>query len=210
LRHPTPEHCYAAGRALAALHGAGKDFPLSRENALGMPAWRKLATDCFRNKSHEFNDLEGIVTRELEFLGGGWPSPLPSGVIHADLFPDNVLFLGSKLSGLIDFYFACNDAFAYDLAVTINAWCFDIGNLFDIERSAALIAGYQDFRELDAAERQALPLLVRGAALRFTLTRLYDWLNQSPGALVLPKNPREFAARLQFHQGVRGAEAYGL
>src|SRR5262249_23949369 len=116
----------------------------------------------------------------------------------------------SRLSGLIDFYFACNDAFAYDLAVMINAWCFGIGNVFDRERSAALIAGYQEFRELSPAESAALPLLARGAALRFTLTRLWDWLHQTPGALVLPKDPRQFAARLKFHQNVRGAGAYGL
>ena len=210
LRYPTPEHCWAAGRALAAIHEAGRDFPLTRENALSLPGWNTLAGECFRNRLHEFDDLAPSVNREIEHLSTLWPGGLPSGVIHADLFPDNVLFVGSRLCGLIDFYFACNDAFAYDLAVMINAWCFDIDNGFDIERSGALTAGYQELRELNAAERDALPTLARGAALRFTLTRLYDWLNQSPGALVRPKDPREFAARLAFHQGVSNAEAYGL
>ena len=139
-----------------------------------------------------------------------WLEALPHGVIHADLFPDNVLFVENRLSGLIDFYFACNDAFAYDLAVTMNAWCFDGDNAFDPARSHALIKGYQELRALDPVEREAFPVLARGAALRFTLTRLYDWLNQSPGALVRPKDPRDCPRRLRFHQSVRGPEAYGL
>ncbi len=209
LRHPTAEHCFACGQVMAEMHEAGQDFPTDRANALSLEGWRKLAEDCSRDPD-DFADLIPLLQAELAHLDEAWPSGLPSGVIHADLFPDNVLFVGTRLSGLIDFYFACNDALAYDLAVTLNAWCFDITNRFDRELSAALFAGYQSVRELDAAERAALPTLARGAALRFTLTRLYDWLNQSPGALVLPKDPRQFAARLKFHQTVRGVEAYGL
>jgi len=210
LRHPMPSHCHAAGRALAAMHGAGRGFPLKRTNALGLSGWKTLATDCFQDPSDDFADLHRPIADELAFLGVHWPRNLPHGVIHADLFPDNVLFVENRLSGLIDFYFACDDAFAYDLAVTMNAWCFDGDNAFDPERSRALVGGYQALRVLEAAEREALLVLARGAALRFTLTRLYDWLNRSPGALVRPKDPREFAARLAFHQQVHGPEAYGL
>jgi homoserine kinase type II len=210
LRRPTPDHCYGAGRALAATHQAGHDFPLRRANALSVEGWRRLAGEPFRDETENFSDLLPLVRAELEFLTAAWPDGLPQGVIHADLFPDNVLFLSNRVSGLIDFYFACNDALAYDLAVMINAWCFDIHNRLDTESSAALLAGYQDLRPLAPSERQTLPLLARGAALRFTLTRVHDWLHQTPGAIVLPKNPREFAARLKFHQGVRGAEVYGL
>jgi len=210
LRHPTPEHCYAAGRALAAMHQAGRNFTLERENMLGLAGWQDLAAKCFRDGDPEFTDLKITIDKELLRLAGAWPANLIRGVIHADLFPDNVLFMGPNVSGLIDFYFACNDALAYDLAVMINSWCFDMYNTFDLERSAALIAGYQELRELEDAEREALPTLARGAALRFTLTRLYDWKDRTPGALVMPKDPREFAARLAFHQTVKSAETYGL
>jgi len=138
------------------------------------------------------------------------PRDLPQGVIHADLFPDNVFFLGDKLSGLIDFYFACCDALAYDLAVTLNAWCFESDASFNLTKGRALIAGYQSKRALLPAERAAMPLLCRGAALRFLLTRLYDWLHPDPAALVRPKDPREFARRLRFHRTIKSAEAYGL
>ena len=209
LRHPTAEHCFACGQVMAEMHAAGADFGVTRRNALSLEGWRKLVDDC-SGEPGDFADLMPPLTAELEHLASAWPAGLPSGLIHADLFPDNVLFVGTQLSGLIDVYFACNDTLAYDLAVTLNAWCFGVGNAFDRELSAALFAGYQTIRKLDAAERVALPTLARGAALRFTLTRLYDWLNQSPGALVLPKDPRQFAARLAFHQTVRGVEAYGL
>ena len=135
---------------------------------------------------------------------------MPEGVIHADLFPDNVLFVGNEVSGIIDFYFACRDALAYDLAVTLNAWCFESDGAFNLTKGRALAAGYQSKRKLQPAERAAMPLLCRGAALRFLLTRLYDWLNPDPSALVRPKDPREFARRLRFHRTISSPDAYGL
>ena len=139
-----------------------------------------------------------------------WPRGLPQGVIHADLFPDNVFFLGDKLSGLIDFYFACTDTLVYDVAICLNAWCFETDHSFNVTKGRALIAGYQSKRALMAAEKSALPLLCRGAAIRFLLTRLYDWIHHNPAALVRPKDPREYVRKLRFHRNVRSPEAYGL
>ena len=210
LRRPTAEHCSLVGRTLAELHSAGRDFAGRRENALGLKGWHALADDC-RGKSDAVADgLTRLVEQELTALSASWPKALPEGVIHADLFPDNVLFVDNKVSGIIDFYFACNDALAYDLAVTLNAWCFEGDGAFNITKGRALVAAYQSARSLNTAERAALPLLCRGAALRFLLTRLYDWIHPDPAALVRPKDPREFAKRLRFHQSVKTAEAYGL
>jgi homoserine kinase type II len=154
--------------------------------------------------------LSAIIALEIDHLSQAWPKDLPHGVIHADLFPDNVLFVENRLSGLIDFYFACNDALSYDLAVMLNAWCFDESGAFGVARSRALFAGYQEVRKLEPAERAAMTTLARGAALRFLLTRLYDWLHHDPHALVRPKDPRAFAKHLRFHRNVAGPEAYGL
>jgi homoserine kinase type II len=210
LRRPTAEHCYRAGIALADLHEAGAHFKGSRANALGPQGWRKLADDC-RNQADSVADgLRALIDDELSSLTAAWPWNLPQGVVHADLFPDNVLFVNDRLSGLIDFYFACNDALAYDLGVMLNAWCFEADGAYNVTKGRALIGGYQTKRLLTKDEAASLPLLCRGAALRFLLTRLYDWLNPNPSALVRPKDPREFMRRLRFHRGVRSAEAYGL
>jgi homoserine kinase type II len=154
--------------------------------------------------------LADEIAGELEWLEHGWPHDLPAGVIHADLFPDNVFFEGARVTGLIDFYFACNDLLAYDLAICLNAWCFDADHAFNVTNARALLAGYGRARPLSAAEARALPVLCRGSALRFLLTRLYDWLNQVEGALVKPKDPLEYLRRLRFHRQLRGPEAYGL
>jgi homoserine kinase type II len=150
------------------------------------------------------------LDRELAELKRDWPRNLPSGVIHADLFPDNVFFIGDRLSGLIDFYFACNDAFAYDLAICLNAWCFEIDGSFNITKARGLLQAYAQVRPLGAAELAALPLLARGSAMRFLLTRLYDWINHPPGAFVRPKNPKEYLIRLRFHRSVASPAGYGL
>jgi homoserine kinase type II len=143
-------------------------------------------------------------------LEAQWPRALPQGVIHADLFPDNVFFLGDKLSGLIDFYFACTDTLAYDVAICLNAWCFEADHSYNITKGRALLQAYARVRPLSDAERAALPLLNRGAALRFLLTRLVDWLNVPPGALVKPKDPLEYFRKLRFHQAVTSVRDYGI
>lgn len=210
LRRPDPEHCQQAGAALAGLHEAGASFTGRRSNALGPEGWRKLVADCAGKADTVADGLRVLIEEELSSLNSAWPRWLPQGIVHADLFPDNVLFVNDKVSGLIDFYFACNDALAYDLAVTLNAWCFEPDGAFNVTKGRALMAGYQAKRPLQLQERAALPLLCRGAALRFLLTRLYDWLNPNPAALVRPKDPKEFARRLRFHRNVKNAEAYGL
>jgi homoserine kinase type II len=209
-RRVQPFHCAELGLALGKLHLAGADFPLKRNNALSVDAWPELAQSCLGGADSVREGLADLLLEECRYLEAHWPSDLPVGVIHADLFPDNVFFLGEHLSGLIDFYFACTDAFAYDLAVCLNAWCFEPDGSFNHTKGHLLIQRYQSVRPLSAAEANCLPLLARGAALRFLLTRLYDWLNQRPGALVKPKDPLEYLAKLRCHQSVRDPASYGF
>jgi homoserine kinase type II len=210
IRRPQVRHCLAVGEALAKLHVAGRGFALTRANALGLKGWRPLYGN-FQDRAKEISaELPQLIERELSKLEAEWPAGLEQGIIHADLFPDNVFFLGDRLSGLIDFYFACNDALAYDVAVTLNAWCFENDFSFNVTKAQALLKGYQSVRPLSAAERQVLPVLSRGAALRFLLTRAYDWLHTSSDALVKRKDPMEYARRLKFHCAVRSAAEYGL
>jgi len=210
VRRPTPAHCAAVGRALANMHMGGEGFTLRRANALGLSGWRPLY-ELIAGKVGEISlGLDKLIEHELKALEAGWPGGLVEGVIHADLFPDNVFFLGEKLSGLIDFYFACSDALAYDIAVCLNAWCFEKDLSFNITKGRALLRGYEEVRLLSRPEREAMPMLARGAALRFLLTRAYDWLNTPSEALVSPKNPLEYVRRLRFHQGVRAITEYGL
>ncbi len=210
LRRPDAAHCDAVGRALAELHAAGADFSLRRPNALSIGAWRELALSVLDGADGVQQGLRTLIEEALKRLEGAWPSGLPSGVIHADLFPDNVLFMNGQVSGLIDFYFACDDAYAYDLAVMLNAWCFENDGAYNITKGRALLASYRRQRELTQAERDAFPILARGSALRFLLTRLYDLINHDPMALVRPKDPRDFAKRLRFHEKVKSAAEYGL
>jgi len=210
VRRPTPAHCAAVGEALARLHLGGEGFALKRANALGLSGWRPLY-ERFSDKAADIAPgLDDLIERELGTLEAQWPKGLVEGIIHADLFPDNVFFLADKLSGLIDFYFACNDALAYDIAVCLNAWCFETDLSFNITKGRAFLRGYETVRPLTAPERAAMPMLARGAALRFLLTRVYDWLNTPRDALVSPKNPLEYVRRLRFHQSVRAIEDYGL
>jgi homoserine kinase type II len=210
MRRPTAMHCREVGKALAALHLAGADFPLSRPNALAIDGWRQL-WDGSRDRADEVEEgLAREVDADFELLARDWPVSLPTGVIHADLFPDNVFFLGDRLSGLIDFYFACNDFYAYDIATCLNAWCFEKDHAFNLTKGTALLAGYQSERPLSEAERLALPVLARGSALRFMLTRLYDWLNIPDGALVLKRDPLEYIRKLRFHRQIVSVSEYGL
>jgi homoserine kinase type II len=210
IRRPQPRHCLAVGKALAGLHVAGRGFGLVRRNDLGLGGWRPLF-GRFEGRANEIAPgLADAIRQELGFLEGHWPAGLEQGVIHADLFPDNVFFLGDALSGLIDFYFACNDALAYDIAVTLNAWCFESDCSFNVTKGQALLKGYESVRPLTLPEREALPVLARGAALRFLLTRGYDWLHTASNALVSRKDPIEYLRRLKLHRGVRNAYEYGL
>ncbi len=208
-RRPGVAHCAAVGGALASLHAAAADFPLTRPNALTIGDWPRLAATAGERADTVSQGLAAAIAEELGFLGANWPTDLPFGVIHGDLFPDNVFFLREKLSGLIDFYFACNDFLAYDVAVCLNAWCFETDGSFNVTKGRALIGAYAAARPFDAAEIAALPVLARGSALRFLLTRLVDWLSVPPGALVKPKDPLEYLRKLRFHQRVAGARAYG-
>jgi homoserine kinase type II len=210
VRRPSARHCGALGRALAHLHLAGADFPMSRPNALSLDGWPHLFAAAEKDADRVSPGLADRTCRELEHLHAAWPSGLPEGIIHADLFTDNVFFIGPEVSGLIDFYFACTDAFAYDLAICLNAWCFEQDGSFNLTKGQAMIADYQSLRRLTEAEIEALPTLCRGSALRFLLTRLVDWLNVPPGALVKPKDPLEYDRKLAFHRHVRSATDYGL
>ncbi|HWT97540.1 MAG TPA: homoserine kinase [Terriglobales bacterium] len=209
-RRPTEKHCQQLGGALADLHLKGRDFEIKRVNSLSLTGWHKLV-DATKARADEVEPgLAAILKDELAYLEKNWPQDLEIGVIHADLFPDNVFFLDDKLSGLIDFYFACTDFLAYDLAICINAWCFEQNGSFNVTKARLLVKSYQAVRPIPAAELQALPLLCRGSALRFLLTRLYDWLNHPPGAFVKPKDPLEYMRKLRFHQKAASVSAYGI
>jgi len=210
VRRASTNHCGAVGEALAQLHLAGADFKMSRRNALSVAGWRALCAQTGELADSVQRGLGHAIASELDYCEARWPHDLPQGVIHADLFPDNVFFLGNKLSGLIDFYFACRDALAYDIAICLNAWCFEPDHSFNVTKGRALLQAYSRTRALDAAEGAALPLLARGAALRFLLTRLVDWLNVPPGAMVRPKDPLEYWRKLRFHQAVTSARDYGF
>jgi homoserine kinase type II len=198
---PNPAQTAAAGAALGALHTALADFTDERPNALSLKSWHDLAAGCGEQLDDIAPGLGATVAEELTFLDSHWPIELPYSAIHADLFPDNVLMLGNRVTGIIDFYFACTDIRAYDLAVTHAAWCFsDDGNVFDAERSEALIEGYESAHELSGEEAAAMPILARGAALRFLLTRAWDWLNTPADALVTRKDPLAFLRRLEFYR----------
>jgi homoserine kinase type II len=210
IRRPTARHCASVGEALGRMHKAGLDFAMRRPNALSIDGWITLF-DAARGRADEVAPgLAVEAANELGALREIWPTDLPVGVIHADLFPDNVFFLADRLSGLIDFYFACNDALAYDLAIALNAWCFEPDGSFNITKGMALINGYERVRRLNEREIAALPILARGSALRFMLTRLVDWLNVPPGAKVVPKNPLEYLSKMRFHRAVTSARDYGL
>ena len=219
-RRVLPSHCRPLGVALARLHAAGRDFAPTRANALGPGAWAALLAQCRPRADEVQAGLGAELERTLAALLAAWPSGLPTGHIHADLFPDNVFFLDNDVSGLIDFYFACTDAFAYDISVCLNAWCFEPGRQFEgrqvprlefnVTKARSLLAGYESVRPLTPAERAALPVLARGSALRFLLTRLYDWLHTPPEALVTRKDPLEYLANLRFHVAAATEAAYGL
>jgi homoserine kinase type II len=209
-KRPDAGHCASLGGALGKLHKAGADFSRSRENTLTLAQWPRLFATVADRADEVQPGLAAFIEEELLFLQQSWPAELPKGVIHADLFPDNVLFVGDTLSGLIDFYFACSDFLAYDLAVCLNAWCFEPDLSFNITKGMALFSGYEHLRKLLPVEAEALPILARGAALRFGLTRLVDWLNRPEGAMVRPKDPLEYVQKLRFHRKIGSVRELGL
>ncbi|MBX8784955.1 homoserine kinase [Ochrobactrum sp. GRS2] len=209
LRKPAAEHCYALGVAMAQMHLAGQNFVMERENSLTLKDWRPLWEKCMADADSVEAGLRAQTEADLTYLEQNWPSDLPRGVIHADLFPDNVFFIGPNLSGIIDFYFACTDMLAYDLAICLNAWCFERDFSYNLTKGTALLRGYNSVRPLNSAEREALPALCRGAALRFMLTRLYDWINVPADSFVTKKDPMEYLRRMRFHREVRSASEYG-
>lgn len=210
VKRPTSDHCRQVGKGLATMHLAGEGFKIKRPNGLTVGDWRPLYEMSGKRSEEVLSGLSKLIEHELDFLEASWQNDLPAGVIHADLFADNVFFLKNQLSGIIDFYFACNDLLAYDVAICINAWCFESDHSFNATKANAMLKGYCEVRQLEAVECEALPILCRGSALRFLLTRLYDWLNVPPGALVTPKNPSEYIAKLRFHQSVKSASEYGM
>jgi len=209
-RRPNERHCQLLGAALADLHVKGRDFAMQRPNNLSLAGWQELAAKTAERADEVEAGLAALIADEMGYLEAHWPQGLEIGTIHADLFPDNVFFLGDKLSGLIDFYFACTDFLAYDLAVCINAWCFEGDSSFNVTKAQKMVRGYDSHRKIPEAEIAALPILARGSALRFLLTRLYDWLNHPPGAFVQPKDPLEYRRKLSFHRQCKSASAYGI
>lgn len=206
--HPSETKCAALGTMLAEMHKTADDFAEVRPNDLSLAGWQELAAKTHARADEVQPCLADEIAAEIAFLEDNWPSDLPTGTIHADLFPDNVLFTSDTITGVIDFYFGCTDMLAYDLAVCINAWCFDDDHVFVPGKAKRMVEMYDAHRSLTPAELKALPLLCRGSALRFLLTRLYDWLNPVEGAVVRPKNPLEYLKRLKFHQQIRDAADY--
>lgn len=210
VRRPQVKHCALLGRAMAQLHVAGLDFTTSRTNALSVAGWKGLLAQSGGHADDIVPGLAAEMETEFNQLQANWPQDLPSGIIHADLFPDNVFFIGDQLSGVIDFYFACTDMLAYDIAICLNAWCFEDDHEFNVTKARALLNGYRQVRTLQPREIAALPLLARGAALRFLLTRVFDWVNTPENALVRPKNPTEYITKMRFHRRVKSAGEYGI
>ncbi|MDJ0930281.1 homoserine kinase [Breoghania sp.] len=210
IRRAKATHCQELGKAMAEMHLAGANFSMHRKNALSIDGWRPLFELSRDRADTVCHGLTSEIEHELSMLEENWPKDRPSGEIHADLFTDNVFFLGDELSGIIDFYFACTDYFAYDVAICLNAWCFEPDESFNVTKARALLKGYSSVRPFTEAEFHTLPLLARGAALRFLLTRLYDWLTVPKGALVTPKDPMEYIKKLRFHRDVTNASDYGL
>jgi len=210
LSRIAPQECGETGHALAAMHNAVADFKMQRPNILSIDGWEKLLSFSKARADEVSSGLGDLLQEELDYLRFRWPQDLPTGVIHADLFPDNVLFNENGLCGMIDFYFACNDILVYDLAVCLNAWCFENNSAFNITKARALVKGYEQIRPLSEGEKKALPILARGSAMRFLLTRLHDWLNQTPDTFVKLKDPLEYLTKLRFHQMVGDVSAYGF
>lgn len=211
VSEPTPTQARAVGNALARMHLAVADYRDTKANPLGQKSWKPLFDRCDRVAADRLQaGLAADIAVECDWLSANWPQNLPECPVHTDLFPDNVLFRGDQVGGLIDFYFACTDYRAYDLAVTHAAWSFTADGqnyLADIGR--ALLGGYCEVVQLTGDEKQAFPALARGASLRFLLTRLYDWINTPADAMVTRKDPLAFYHRLNFYRNAESSTLFG-
>ncbi|HZC17420.1 MAG TPA: homoserine kinase, partial [Caulobacteraceae bacterium] len=203
IRRPSAGHCREAGGGLAWLHLAGQGYGRHRANDLGERAWGVLFQGLGEAAEALKPGLEATIAEDLADIERAWPKGLPAGVIHADFFPDNVFFRDGRFAAAIDFYFACDDLLAYDLAIALNAWCFEADGSLNVTSARAFVAGYEQRRPLSADERAALPILAWGAAMRFFLTRLADWGATPQGALVWPKDPLEYERKLAVHRAAR-------
>ena len=204
------EHCFLVGQTLANIHLKTTDLSLYRENALSLKHWAELLKMIKEVSTEQEDKLYRDLSIEHNFLMDNWPDNLPNGIIHGDLFPDNIFFKNNKLTGVIDFYFACNEFYIFDIAICINAWCFESDYSFNITKASHLLEGYRTLKGLTEYEIQYLPIMCRGSALRFLLTRLVDWNKRDQNALVIPKDPNEYYNKLQFHQSVTSPLDYGI
>lgn len=209
-RNITTNHCFEVGKIMAQMHLASGDFSLQRKNTMSVDAWDKMASETIPHADEVAVGMADEIKTALMHVSISWPANLPSGVIHADLFPDNIFFKNNKLSGILDFYFACNDFYAYDLAIALNAWCFEHREEFNITKAKAMLHGYNEIKPFTEEELESLPVLACGAALRFLLSRLYDWINKVDGAMVTPKDPMEYLKKLRFHMRIKNHREYGL
>ena len=207
----SPDNCYSVGIKTAKLHMITKNLSIKRENRLSVNSWRKIYNNVKKNCSKIHRDLPQIIEKNLDEIEKNWPKDIPSGIIHADLFPDNIFFKNNKLSGIIDYYFSCNDYYAFEIAVCLNALCFEGRNenlSFNVTKAKKFIDGYSSVRKLSEEEKISLKVLCQGAAIRFLLTRVFDYLNLIEGAIVKIKDPIEYLKRLEFHNSVKNYEDY--
>ena len=210
----TVQDNFAVGSTMAKMHLCSHKFNMKRINSLSISGWEELLYKCDTSISKTIlNEIEPSIIEEikhsLDFCKNNWPKNLPVGFIHADMFPDNVFFKDNKISGVIDFYFSCTDILVYDLAIAVNAWCFDNDKIFNENKFKSLIDGYQSIKELSKEELFYLPLLSQAAALRFLLTRIYDWAHTPKNADVIPKNPKEYIQKMRFHKTISNNKNYG-
>tara|TARA_Y100000590_G_C15712081_1_gene1010629 strand:- start:248 stop:1216 length:969 start_codon:yes stop_codon:yes gene_type:complete len=206
-----PNDCYEIGTNTAKLHLITKDLTGRRKNKLSIDSWRKIYNKVKNDCSKISANLPKIIEKNLYEIEKNWPKNIPSGIIHADLFPDNIFFKNNKLSGIIDYYFSCYDFYAFEIAICLNALCFEGKNenlSFNVTKAKKFIDGYSNIRKLTEEEKKSLKVLCQGAAIRFLLTRVFDYLNLTEGAIVKIKDPMEYLKRLEFHDNVEDYKDY--
>jgi len=206
-----PDDCHKIGINTAKLHLITKNLSGKRENKLSVNSWRKIYNKVKKDCSTIHPNLSQVIEKNLDEIEKNWPKNIPAGIIHADLFPDNIFFKNNELSGIIDFYFSCYDFYAFEIAICLNALCFEGKNenlSFNVTKAKKFIDGYSSIRKLDKSEKESLKILCQGAAIRFLLTRVFDYLNLIEGAIVKIKDPIEYLKRLEFHNNVKDYKDY--